>query len=213
MNFRIDFHIKILWKHHQNLFLSCISKFKILKILKQIHDENDHWIKQKTIAKFRKIVYWSFQSTNVKKYIKKCISCAQHESVQRFQFLQSIRVHDSFQLMKFDFIEFLSKTKIDSIHIFHVMNYFFRFSMTFSFKIVTTKNVVSFLKQIFVRYIKLLNIYCNRKHHFQNTLIKNYLFQLKITFIFNSSNAFQSIEMIEIENKLLKNILKKTTDD
>ena len=195
------------------MFFSCISKFKILKILKQTHDKNDHWIKQRTITKFRNVVYWFFQSTNVKKYIKKCILCVRHESVQRFQFLQSIRVHDLFQLMRFDFIESLFKTSIDAAHIFHVMNYFFRFSMTFFFKIAIAKNVVSFLSQIFARYTRFLNIYCDRNHHFQNTLIKNYFFQLKIIFIFSLSNAFQNTKMIEIENKLLKNILKKTIDD
>ena len=213
MNFRIDLHIKVLWKHHQDLFFSCISEFKILKILKQTHDENDHWIKQKTIAKFRKAIYWFFQSTDVKRYIKNCISCVRHKLIQRSQLLQSIRIHDFFQFMNFDFIEFLFKTRIGSIHIFHVMNYFFRFSMTFFFEIATAENVVLFLNQIFVRYTRLLDIYCDRNHHFQNTLVKNYFFQLKIIFIFSSSGAFQSTKMIEIENKLLKNILKKTVDD
>ena len=61
--------------------------------------------------------------------------------------------------MNFDFIESLFKTKINSTHIFHVMNYFFRFSMTFFFQIANAEDVVSFLKQIFVRYIRLLNIH------------------------------------------------------
>ena len=213
INFRIDLHIKILWKHHQNLFLSCVSEFKVLKILKQIYNENDHWIKQKTITKFRRIVYWFFQSTNVKKYIKKWISCFWHESVQRFQFLQSIRIHDFFQFMNFDFIEFLFKTKTDSIHIFHVINYFFRFSMTFFFEIAIAINVVPFLSQIFAQYTRFLSIYCDRNHHFQNMLIKNYFFRLKIILIFNLLHASQNTKMIEIENKLLKNILKKTIDD
>lgn len=113
--------------------------------------------------------------------------------------------------MKFDFIDSLSKTKTERIYIFHVMKYLFRFSIIFLFETVNAKNVMMFLKQIFARYIKFMNIYCDQNHHFQNTIVEKYLFELNISFTFSSSDASQNTEIIENENRLLKNVLRRTT--
>ena len=213
MNFRVDPHTKVLWKHHQDLFLPCVPESKVLGILKQAHDESGHWAKQGTIAKLRGTVYWPSQSTDVERYIKGCIPCARHGPAQRSQLLQPIRVHGPFQLMGFDFIGPLPKTKTGSVHIFHVMDYFSRFSMTFPSGTATAEDVVPFLGQVFARYTRPLGIYCDRGHHFQNTLVKDYLVRLGITLTFSPSGASQSTGMIEIGNRLLEDILRKTTGD
>lgn len=210
IDYKVDLIIKMLWKHHKNLYLSCVSESKVLRILKQAHDEGEHWAKQGTLAKLRKLVYWSSQFTDVERYIQRYIKCAQHESALKSQFLHSIRVHDPFQLMRFDFIKSLSKIRAGCIYIFHVMDYFSRFSITFSFKIVNAEDVISCLNQVFDRYIRFLGIYCDREHHFQNIVVKDFLFEFEITLIFSSSGAFQSTDMIEVENKLFEDILRKS---
>jgi hypothetical protein len=82
--------------------------------------------------------------------------------------------------------------------------------MTFSTKTTNTEDVIESLNQIFVRYVKLAAIYCDRDQDFKNFKIKSFLDALRISLDFSSSDAFQSTEMIEVKNKLLKNILRKS---
>jgi hypothetical protein len=201
---------EILWKYHRSLYLSCISESKILEMLRAAHDERDHWRKQATLTKIRELVYWSSQSTDVKKYIRECIQCALHDSAIKSQLLQSVRVQRSFQLIEFDFIESLSTIKRESIYIFHVIDYLTRFFMTFSIKTTNAEDVIKSLNQVFFKYVKSSIIYYDREQHFKNFKVKSFLNVLEISIEFSSSDASQSIEMIEVENKLLKNILRKS---
>jgi hypothetical protein len=121
--------------------------------------------KQIILTKIRELVYWFSQSTDVKRYIRECLQCVLHDSILKSQLLHLVRVQRSFQLIKFDFIESLSIIKREITYIFHVMNYFTRFFMTFSIKDVNAENVIKSLKQVFVRYIKSAVIYCDREQH------------------------------------------------
>ncbi len=201
---------EIFWKYHRSLYLFCIFESKILEMLWTANDENDHWEKQITLTKVRELAYWSSQSIDVERYIRECLQCALHDSAIKSQLLHFVRVQRSFQLIEFDFIESLLVIKKKSIYIFHVIDYFTRFFMTFSTKTTNVENVIESLNQVFVKYVKFAAIYCDRDQHFKNFKIKSFLNVLKISFDFNLFDAFQSTEMIEVKNKLLKNILRKS---
>ena len=82
----------IFWRFYKNKYLFCILEEKVREILKDAHDDFDHWIKTRTIAKLLKTCYWLRLSKNVKKYIKRCLECAKHEFLIRFQSLHLIQV-------------------------------------------------------------------------------------------------------------------------
>jgi hypothetical protein len=114
---------------------------------------------------------------------------------------------------KFNFIKFLLIIKKKNIYIFYVIDYFIRFFMTFFIKIVNAENVIKSFEQVFAKYTKSLIIYCDREQHFKNFKIKSFLIKLKISLIFNSFQSSQSLEMIKVKNKLLKNIFRKIHED
>jgi hypothetical protein len=85
--------------------------------------------------------------------------------------------------------------------------------MTFLIKTANAENVIESLKQVFVKYVKSSIIYCDREQHFKNFKIESFLKKLEILIIFSSSDASQSTEMIEVRNKLLKDVLRKIKHD
>ena len=107
---RIDMKIDFLWICHKNAFLSCISKRKIVSVLKKIHDNSKHWNKAIILIKLRNMIYWSDQSEDVESYIEKCIQCARYESTTKSQSLHSIQMIQSFDLIIMNFINSFKKT-------------------------------------------------------------------------------------------------------
>ena len=55
--------------------------------------------------------------------------------------------------------------------------------------------------------------YCDREQHFDNAKLKNFLKIRKIIIDYNLSKFSKNIEMIEIFNKILKNVLKKNNSN
>jgi hypothetical protein len=146
----------------------------------------------------------------VKKYIRDCLNCARYDSAQKSQLLHLIKVKQSFQLIKFDFIDLLSTIfDFNDFYIFHVMNYFSRFFILFLYRIVNAFDVISALQKVFTLYVTSLTIYCDKNQHFNNIEMILLLDEQRIFYSFNSSESSQSTKMIEIENRLLENIFRK----
>jgi hypothetical protein len=210
LKYRVDFNFSILWKNHRDVYLFCISESMITTVLRHAHDECDHFQKENILFRLREQVYWFALFTNVERYISDCLECARHDSAQRFQLLHSIIIERSFQLLSFDFIDLLSKIS-DSrdLYIFHVIDYFSRFFITFSFKTVNASDVLSALERVFILYAISTTVYCDREQHFNNVEITEFLDQNEIFYSFNSFESSQSTEMMKIDNRLLKDILRK----
>jgi hypothetical protein len=127
-SFNYRFIKNILWIHHKDFYLSCIFEKKVLNVLRDAHDNSDHWAKIDTIAKIHETCYWSDMTLNVKRYIADCIECVKHDSARRFQSLHSILTINSFQLIEMSFIDSLTETKsVKHTHILNIDCYFSRF--------------------------------------------------------------------------------------
>ena len=200
----------ILWIYHRGIYLSCISEEKVLDLLKTAHDQNEHWDKQNTLTKLKEFVYWSSQSADVERYIHECLQCARHESEIKSQLLHSMRVQKSFQLLDMNFIESLAIFINENNFIFHVIDYFSRFSIVVATRTANVSDVMSILNRIFIFYAKSLDIYCDQDQHFNNEKMKSFLREHEIFIDFSSSEASQSIDMIEMFNKLLDEVMKKS---
>ena len=79
LNYQIDEN-GILWTYQWGLHLLCISESKIAVTLHETHDDEGHWVKESTLIKLQRNVYWPSQFTDVERYIAECLSCAHHES-------------------------------------------------------------------------------------------------------------------------------------
>ena len=182
----------------------------MLHILQNAHDKGGHWAKQGTLAKLKGQVYWPSMSTDVERYIKGCLQCALHGPALKSQLLCPIRVQRPFQLIGFDFIGPLPVTAKGYRHIFHVMDYLSRFSITFPMVTANAEDVIPALEKVFSLYARPAGIYCNRGQHFENSRVKTFLSELGIPITFSSSGAHQSTGMIEIGNRLLEDVLRKS---
>ena len=84
------------WVHWENLHLLCISEFKVVSALYEVHNNSDYWVKDSTILKLQEFVYWLSQFTDVKQYIAEYLFCIRHASAQWSQLLQLIVTHHLF---------------------------------------------------------------------------------------------------------------------
>ena len=66
---------------------------------------------------------------------------------------------------------------------------------------------------MFNRIKKLKIIYFNRKKHFDNQKIKDYIKIKKITLILNPNSLFKLFKIIKQNNNLLKDVLRKNTQN
>jgi hypothetical protein len=211
LEYRIDSHFLVLWKNHRAIYLSCILESMIIVVLRRTHDEDEHYQKKRTLVKFRRQIYWSSLSTDVERYIRDCLKCARHDSAHRSQLLHSVRIEHSFQLLRFDFIDSLSMSiDTDDFYIFHVIDYFSRFFIIFSSKTANASDVLSALQRIFTLYVTSKVIYCDREHHFNNQNVIRFLELHEISHSFSFFDSSQSIDMIKMKNRLLKDIFRKS---
>ena len=199
----------ILWKFYRDRYLSCISEMKIFIILKNAHDNADHWARADTTVKLIETCYWSDMTQDVKRYIIECIECIKHDLATRSQSLHFIQISFSFQLLEMNFIESLKIISANNRYIFNIVCYFSRFVVSFACKNANVKNVIFCLRLYFLIYRISIAFYCDREQHFENEKTKKFFKSQKIAIDFNSSESSKSIEMIEISNRLLKNLLRK----
>ena len=108
-----------------------------------------------------------------------------------------------------NFINALFRTSKENFFVFHFMNYFSRFFVTVIISIANVEDVIFALKYVFNVYQKFMKIYCDEEQHFYNEKFKEWLKNQKIKLILSSFELFQSIELINDENKFLKSILRK----
>ncbi len=203
----------VLWIYWRELYLFCILKSKILMILREAHDDNDHWAKIETLVRLKDLCYWLNQSQNVEKYIADCLKCAHHESATRSQLLNSMKVLFSFQFLNMNFINSLIETKADNKYIFNMICYFNKKIIFFATSSINASDVVEFLRKIFIWFCKSYVIYCDRRQHFNNFIVRNFLNFEDISISYSSSDFSRSTDIIEIFNKLLKNVLRKSFEN
>ena len=115
----------------------------------------------------------------------------------------------SFDFVVMNFIDSFRKIAKNKRYIFHFMNYFSKFSISTAIKIADAFDVIRCLRKMFQRYRKSIEIYYDYEQHFDNKKLKEFLKQKDVKIIYSSFEILKSIDMIEINNKLLQNVLKK----
>lgn len=209
MIFRVDSDIKILWVTFRKQFMPCISEIKILRILLNVHDKNNHWKKKKILIKFRNFVYWSNQFENVAKYIAECVKCARHDSVLQFQFLHFIKIFHSFQLLSMNYIELLNRISNNNVYILHIIDYLIRFFFIYVCLSATTENIQRNFRILFTLYDQSKIFYIDRGTHFDVEKIRTFLKFHEININYSSFFSFKNTEMMKISNKFLEQVLRK----
>ena len=184
-----------------------------MTVLKETHDNERHWMKVVTFTKLWEFIYWPNQTTDVKKYIKGCILCLQHTPATCSQPLQFITVNYPFQLISMNFIDLFFETPKGNRFIFHYVCYFSRYSISFAIKNDNVEDVYKCLKKVFICYQRLITVYCDWRHHFDNQILRNWLLRRRININYNLSWFHKFTGMIEMHNKLLKIVVWKNFKD
>ena len=200
----------VLWITRKEIHLVCVPESKVSIVLQEVHDNGGHWGKESTLLRLKGNAFWPSQSTDVEKYIAGCIYCAKHAPAQRSHLLQPVVTSRPFQLMAMDFIGPLKKTSSGNSYILHVMDYFSRFSFTFAYPTANASDVVLALTTIFETYTTPSSIYCDRGQHFENQVVKAFLSQYKVLLVLGPSGSSKSFGLIELGNRLLETVLRKT---
>ena len=56
LNYRIQ--NDIFWYNYYDLIVMCISEKWVFFILYEVHDLKNHWVKEETLTRLKKYVYW-----------------------------------------------------------------------------------------------------------------------------------------------------------
>ena len=119
----------------------------------------------------------------------------------------------SFQLLNVDFIDSLFTTKSDNSFILNIVCYFFKKVMSFAISTINVQNAIQCLKKMFIMFRRSLVIYCDQEQHFDNSNMRLFLKKEDVFITYSSLKTSKSIEMMKISNKLLKNVLRKQTNE
>ena len=112
-----------------------------------------------------------------------------------------------------DFIGPMKMTSRGSLYIFHVIDYFSRFSVAYACKTANAPDVVESLKDVFAKYATPRAIYCDRGQHFDNDEVRGFLGGEGIIITYSPSGSSKSTGMIEVENRLLEDIVRRSSED
>ena len=111
-----------------------------------------------------------------------------------------------------DFIGPLRTTSSGYVYIFNVVCYFTRFIVPFATRTANVEDVIWCLKLLFTMYRTPHAIYCDRGQHFLNDELQLFLRQQGVAIEYSPSGASKSTGMVEVCNKLLKQVLRKDHD-
>ncbi len=89
------------------------------------------------------------------------------------------------------------------------MCYFSKKVVSFATSSVNASDIIESLEKIFIWFRRSYIIYCNREQHFNNFMIRDFLNFEDVSISYSFSDFSRSTDMIEIFNKLLKNVLRK----
>lgn len=211
LDYRMDKDSR-LWVHRGEFHLLCIPESKVSQTLYEAHDNSGHWAKAGTILKLRGSVYWPSQSTDMERYIAGCLQCAHHAPAQRSQLLCPIVTHRPFQLLAMDFIGPMKKATLSGFeYILHIMDYFSRYSMTYSSLAANAPDVIRALEDLFTRFTKPSAFFLDRGQHFENKVLEKYMDKQGVKLVFGPSGSSKSFGLIEQGNRILEDVLRKTS--
>ena len=210
LDYRVDEDSR-LWVHRGELHLLCIPESKVAGALQEAHDNSGHWAKEGTLIKLRGSAYWPGQSTDVERYIAGCLQCARQAPAQRSQLLRPIVTHRPFQLMAMDFIGPMEKTQAGYEYVLHIMDYFSRYSTTYPSVTANAPDVIQALEDLFNRFTQPAAFFLDRGQHFENSVVEEYMEKRGIRLFFGPSGSSKSFGLIERGNRILEDVIRKST--
>ncbi len=110
-----------------------------------------------------------------------------------------------------DFMGPFARSERGNQYIFHVVDYFSRYSWTYPLPTNTKEDTLSALSELFDRFTTPITIYADKGTHFDNHLLKAALRERGMELIFSAPGASHSAGMIERSNQIVQQVFKKTT--
>ncbi len=107
------------------------------------------------------------------------------------------------QILRMDFMGSFAKSERGNQYIFHVVDYFSRYSWTFPLPRNTKEDSVNALSELFDRFTTPIAIYADEGMHFNNALLKAALEKRAVEPIFSVLGASYSRGMVERANQVV----------
>lgn len=122
-----------------------------------------------------------------------------------------ISICHPFQLLGIDFIGPLKATSEGGFtYILHVLCYFSLYSFTFPCEDANAEDVIKHLGSLFRMLGCPIAIYWDRGQHFKNTKVEDWLRSKGVRFSSSPSGSHKSTGMVEIGNRLLEDVLRRS---
>lgn len=190
--------------------IPCVREEDVRNILRDAHDETGHYASSQVAKKLQYRAWWPGRGPDIRTYIDGCIRCARWGPAVRSHELQPTLTYKPFDMIGMDFIGPVPISTNGYTYIFHVVDYFSRFTKSWPCKANNTSDAISCLNRFFEEYPLPVCIYSDRGQHFTSDQMKQYLDGMEITHVLSPSGASQSTGMIERANQELEKALKRT---
>ena len=186
----------------------CLTGREIPEVSYLAHDRTGHFALRETFKIVAKIGWWPTRRSDILQYIASCFECTQFGDALRFEPLHPILTFQPFDLLGMDFIGPLPITSGGFRYIFHLIDYFSRFSHAWATLKDDEATVIDCLSHFFSYFCRPIAIYSDRGTHFASQ-VREFLLRQGIEHIKTSSYSSYSAGMIERRNGMLSSIMAK----
>lgn len=189
----------------ENLFQFDPRKHLIHPILEQdvgvvllgTHDECRHYASLQVARKLERRAWWPTRGPDIRTYIDRYIHCALFGPIIHSHKLQPTLTYNPFDMLAIDFIGPLPKLTNGLVYIFHITDYFSRYTKSWSTKTNTPADVISKLAEFFEGYLMPMCKYSDQGTHFTSQQTKDFLSARVVDQILSPSGASKYTSMFE----------------
>ena len=95
-------------------------------------------------------------------------------------------------------------------YMLHIINYFSQYFTIYLSVTANASDIIQALKDLFNWFMQLAAFFLNWGQHFENSVVKEYMEKQEIRLFFGPSSSSKSFSLIEWENCILKDIIRKS---
>lgn len=191
-----------------DLWARCVLSADVPKVLHAAHNDHGHFAADSMLKILVPTVWWPFMRKDCQDFSTSCLTCFKFGPKLPRKGLRFSLVSSPFQLLGMDYIEVL-RSSSGNKYIFHVIDYFTRFSRAFPCAEATSETTISRLRTFFDSYITPIAIYHDGGSHFTSKKCSDFYLEQDIIAICAPSGSSQSCGMIERNNGLLQQVFRK----
>ena len=194
--------------------LKVIRKSEFENLMKIMHNHliSGHMGINTTYNKIKERYYWNQMYDDIKEYIKTCDTCQRFGKPERNEILHSIEVGQPFERIGIDIVGPLPETTSKNKYIVVATEYLTKWPEAKALDKANAENVAEFIYEyIICRHGTPKTLLTDQGSHFRNKLVEELCSKFEIKHRFSSPYHPQTNGLTERFNKILCDILKRTS--